>query len=161
MYRKLNLVFGIIILIVVSATVAILFFHNKPMAERINNPHIVFISVTMGQDGGTYDCDLSESEVSVELNDALISLFCKSEIRRALFSPLETYTVSDDSVYITIKILLDNSDSLSMFVNLCNIPEYNSAHIGDTYYHIVDYEKLYQDVYGLLSDVILAYAVER
>lgn len=161
MYKRLKLCFGIIIFIAVVTVAAVMFFQNKPIVERVSNPRIAFISATVGQDGAAYDCDIFESDISDELNGALISLFLKSEMKRTCFPPSQIYTVSEDSVYITIKILLGNSDSPPMFVNLCTIPQYNSAQIGGTYYHIIDHQKLYEDVYGLLSNVISTYAEKR
>ncbi|MDE6616644.1 MAG: hypothetical protein K2K35_08745 [Lachnospiraceae bacterium] len=158
MYKKLKTGFGVSFIIVVAAGV---FFQHKPMIVRMNNPHIAFISATFGQDGTTYDCDISESRIPDELDDALTSLFLNTEIRRSIFSPPQSYTVSDGSVHITIKILLDNSDSMSMFVNLCTKPGYNSAQFGDTHYYIVNHQKLYRDVYGLLSDIMSVYATKR
>ena len=40
-------------------------------------------------------------------------------------------------------------------------PGYDSAQLGDTHYQIVGHQKLYQEVYALLSDVISAHAIKR
>lgn len=99
--------------------------------------------------------------ISDELNHALCSLFLDVEMRPTFFPPPQIYEISDNSVNITIKVLLDNSEERSMRVNLCAVPEYNSAQFGDTHYHIVNHQELYQDVYNLLSDTIAVYAVKR
>ena len=48
-----------------------------------------------------------------------------------------------------------------MLVNLSTNSDYNSAQFGDTHYQIVGHQKLYQEVYALLSDVISAHAIKR
>jgi len=160
MQKKLKIIFSLGGLLIVSV-MTIMFFQSKPMVKRLNNPRIASISVTIGKDGETYDCDVPIEGISDELNDALSSLFLHTEMRHTFFPPPQVYEISDDSVNITIKVWLDNSEDASMRVNLCTNPQYNSAQFGNTHYHILKHEKLYQDVYNMLVDVIPTYAVKR
>ena len=59
-----------------------------------------------------------------------------------------------EALYVTIKVSLDNHDFSSMRVNLCTNPQYDSAQFGDTHYHIINHQKLYQNVYDLLCGII-------
>ena len=149
------------VLMVAAVVAAAVFFRAKPMIEPVNNPRIASISATVGRDGETYDADIPESEISDELNDALISRFLHAEMRNGIFPYPQTYPVSDGSVSLSIKVSLDDADRLSMRVNLSSLPDYNSAQFGDSHYRIVGHQSLYQDVYALLSDVIPAYVVKR
>lgn len=153
-YNKVKisvLIAGFILAVTVAAAV---YLPNKPMVEQINNPHIVSISATVGQGGKTFNYDIPKSKISNELNDTLISMFLNSEMKAAFFPPPPTYTISDDSLYVTIKVSLDNHDFSSMRVNLCTDPQYDSAQFGDTHYHIINHQKLYQNVYDLLCGII-------
>ena len=147
---------GVVLLVVIG--VSAVFFRSKPMIEPADHPQISFISATVEQQGKTYDCDVPEGELPEEVKDALIALFLRTEIRNTLFPPPQTYTVSDDSVFICVKVQLDNA---ALYMNLCSHSDYNSAQFGDTHYDIVDHQTLYQDVYPLLSDVISTHMVER
>lgn len=157
MKKKWKIGIGIGILAAVVVVAAAVFLRHKPMLQPADNPRVVSIEVIVGQDGETYDYDIPESGISDELNDALISLFLNTEMRNGLLPRPESYNIADGSVFITIKVLLGHS---SMRVNLSNGPDYSSAQF-DAHYHIVDHQELYQNVYGLLSDVMTDYAVKR
>lgn len=158
MDKKLKIGIGIGIFAAAVVVAAAVFLRHRPMLQPADNPRVMSISVTVGQGGETYDYDIPESGISDELNDALISLFLSAEMRNSLLPRPQSYTVLDDSVYIMVQVSLERS---FMRVNLCTAPDYNSAQFGDAHYHIVDHQKLYQDVYGLLSGVMPAYAAKR
>lgn len=157
MNKKLKTGIGIGIFAVVAIVAVLVFFRHKPMIKPADNPRVVSIGVIVGQDGETYDYNIPESGISDELNDALISLFLNTEMRNRLLPRPQSYDIANGSVFITVKVLLEHS---SMRVNLSNGPDYSSAQF-DTHYHIVDHQELYQNVYGLLSDVMTDYAVKR
>ena len=141
----------IYIFIASIAIVAVIFFEDKPMIEAENSPEISFISLTLKEDGIIQTFEVSGSELSDELADNLISLFLDARIRNRLFPPPQSYETTDGSRHVTIKITLENAKTLSMFVNLCSTPQYNSAQFGDTHYTIINHQQLYEDVFHLLS----------
>ena len=161
MKRKQKIWYWAILFLLVIVAAAAAFFREKPMIKQDNNPQITFISATFEKDGSTYDADIPGEEIPQQLNDALTSLFLEAKIRNRFFIPPQNYTVSENSVYFTIKVSLEQADTLSMLVNLCNLPSYNSAQFGDTHYHISGQEELYEKVYDLLEDTISVYAVKR
>ena len=138
----LTLIAGIILVLSIV-------FRSKSMIKMEDHPYIASIDMTMGQDGETHEYSLSQGEISDELNDALISLFLNAKMRNTLLGPPQIYSVTDDSVWISIKISLD---TFSIRVNLSTKSEYNYAQCGETNYRIVGYEKLYQNVYDLITD---------
>ncbi len=150
--------------IAVSILVVILFcsvfFREQPVCRAEEHPDIITISLAFGKDGEAYNYDLSKSDIPDDLNDALISLFLNAKMRNSLLPPPTNYTITDNSVYITIKVSLDHPKRSNIRINLCTVREYNCAQSGDTYYHISNYKELYQDVYKLISDAIPMYAVE-
>lgn len=158
MNKKLKIGIGIGVAAVVVIVAAAAFLRHRPMIDPADHPRAVSIGVIVGQDGETYDYNIPQSGISDELNDALISLFLNTEMRNRLLPRPQSYHIADGSVFITVKVPLEHS---SMRVNLSNDPDYSSAQFGDTHYHIVDHQKLYQDVYSLLSDVMTDYAVKR
>lgn len=151
-WKRFGICFGIIV-IAITVTVAI-FFKHRPMIEPMNNPYISFINVTIKEDEEVRRLHIPGNEVSDELADNLISIFLNTKIRNRLLPPPRTYQVLDGSTYITVDVELENAETLSMLVNLCSRPQYNSAQFGDTHYYIVDAQKVYEDVYGLLSDEV-------
>lgn len=157
MTKKQKTGIGIGIFAVTVIVAAVVLLRHRPMIAPADHPRVVSIGVIVGQDGETYDYDIPESGISDELNDALISLFLNTEMRNSLLPRPESYTIADGSVFITIKVSLEHT---SMRVNLSNGPDYSSAQF-DAHYHIVDHQELYQNVYGLLSDVMTDYAVKR
>ena len=158
MTKKQKTGIGIGIFAVAVIVAAVVFFRHRPMIDPAEHPRVVSIGVIVGQGGESYDYNIPESGISDELNDALISLFLNTEMRNRLLPRPQSYNIADGSVFITIKVSLEHS---SMRVNLSNGPDYSSAQFGDTHYHIVDHQELYQNVYGLLSDVMTDYAVKR
>ena len=154
--RKTGYWVGLFILL--AAATVVLFFQARPMIRKDNNPRITFISAITGQNGESYTCHIPESDISPQLNDALVSLFLDAEMRNSLLPRPQNYTVSDGSVYFTIHVSLEQADTLSMLVNLSNKPDYSSAQFGDSHYHIVNHKELYQDVYDLLSDTIASHS---
>ena len=150
----------VLIGIAVLAAAAAVFFQSRPMFREENNPRVEFIQAEIGQGGESYSCDIPGEEISDELSDALVSLFLDAKMRNRLLPRPEGYSIEDDSVYLSIKVSLDDAENLSMFVNLSNRPDFSSAQFRDTHYRIVDEQALYQAVYGLLSDVLPAYAVQ-
>lgn len=150
-----------IVVIAALAVAAAVFFRSRPMLGEENAPRVESISAEIGRDGKTFSADIPESGISQELNDALIALFRSAEMRNRLLPRPHSYTVSDGSVYLSVRVLLDEGDSLSMRVNLSNQPDYSSAQFGDVHYVIPDHQTLYQEVYDLLSDVLPAYEVEQ
>ena len=110
------------------------------MVEPADNPSVGFVSADFGRDGETYSADIPGSELPDGVEDALTDLFLGAEMRNRVFSPPETYTVSDSSVHICVKVQLDGGEHQSMFVNLSSRPGYDSAQFGDTHYQIVGQE---------------------
>lgn len=153
-HKRVAIYLGVIV-IAITVTVAILFFKHRPMINPMNYPYISSLSITIKEDGEIRTLDIPGSEISDELADNLVSVFLNTEIRNRLFPPPQTYEILDGSTHITVKVGLKNAKALSIFVNLCSRPQYNSAQFGDTHYHIVDYQKVYENVYCLLSDEIL------
>ncbi|MCI6639374.1 MAG: hypothetical protein MSH10_01050 [Pygmaiobacter massiliensis] len=122
------------------------------MIEPDNHPQIESIYATIGHNGETFDSVISQNELSDELNNSLLELFFHTKIKRRLLPYPKNYTILDGSVYLTVRVLLDNADSLSLYVNLSSQSDYNSAQFGDTHFQIVEGQKLYEQVYSLLSD---------
>ena len=129
------------------------------MFREENNPRVEFIQAEIGQGGESYSCDIPGEEISDELSDALVSLFLDAEMRNRLLPRPQNYYIEDGSVYLFIRVSLEQAEDLSMIVNLSNRPDFSSAQFGDTHYRIVDEQALYQEVYDLLDDVLPAYAV--
>lgn len=150
----------VLIGIAVLAAAAAVFFQSRPMFREENNPRVEFIQAEIGQGGESYSCDIPGEEISDELSDALVSLFLDAEMRNRLLPRPQNYYIEDGSVYLFIRVSLEQAEDLSMIVNLSNRPDFSSAQFRDTHYRIVDEQALYQAVYGLLSDVLPAYAVQ-
>ena len=70
------------------------------MVEPADNPSVGFVSADFGRDGETYSADIPGSELPDGVEDTLTDLFLGAEMRNRVFSPPETYTVSDGSVHI-------------------------------------------------------------
>ena len=153
MKRSLHKQVCILIASIVAFIVIVIFFEGKPMIEAENSPEISFISLTLKENGRISIFDMPGSEVSDELADNLISLFLNVRIRNRLFPPPQSYNIVDGSRHVSIKIRLENAKTLSMFVNLCNDPRYNSAQFGNTHYTIINHQQLYEDVFHLLSEI--------
>lgn len=149
----------VLIGIAVLAAAAAVFFQSRPMFREENNPRVEFIQAEIGQGGESYSCDIPGEEISDELSDALVSLFLDAEMRNRLLPRPQNYYIEDGSVYLFIRVSLEQAEDLSMIVNLSNRPDFSSAQFGDTHYRIVDEQALYQEVYDLLDDVLPAYAV--
>ena len=156
-----KIVLGLAAVAAAVAVAAVIFFQSRPILGEENVPRVASISAEIGRGGEIFSYDIPESGISDELNDALTSLFLNGEMRNRLLPRPQRYTVSDGSVYLSVNVSLENTDALSMRVNLSNTSDYNSAQFGDTHYAIADHQALYQDVYDLLSDVLPAYEVKR
>lgn len=148
----------VVVLVVLVAVAAAVFFRAKPMLDPADTPQVRSISVTYEDGGETYDCDIPQEDISQELNDNLVALFQGAEMRNTLFPPSNVYTVEPDSVYISVWVGLGEE---SMRVNLCTNSTHTAAQFGDTYYAIVDGQDLYQQVYDLVSPLLADYAVKR
>ena len=146
------------VLVVLVAVATAAFFRSKPMLDPADSPRISLITADYENGGETYHCDISQENIPQKLSSDLVALFQGVTIRNTLFPRQNTYTVEPDSVYISIQVGLAEG---SMLVNLSTNSDYNSAQFGDTHYQIVGHEKLYQEVYALLSDVISAHAIKR
>ena len=149
----------VLIGIAVLAAAAAVFFQSRTMFREENNPRVEFIQAEIGQGGESYSCDIPGEEISDELSDALVSLFLDAEMRNRPLPRPQNYYIEDGSVYLFIRVSLEQAEDLSMIVNLSNRPDFSSAQFGDTHYRIVDEQALYQEVYDLLDDVLPAYAV--
>ncbi len=155
MSKKKTIGLGLGILAIAIVVAAVVFFRIKPMLESENNPRIISIVASVGENGAVLDYYILEEEISPQLNDSLLSLFSNAHIKRNLLPRPQSYEISDGSVYFTIHV----SDGHSMLVNLSNISNYNSLQRGNTHYSIVAHEALYEDVSALLSDVLPDYVV--
>ena len=62
---------------------------------------------------------------------------------------IRSHAVLEGDTHITVKVDLENS---SLFVNLHNDSQFSSEQFYDKYYHIVNAERVYEDVYSLLFD---------
>ena len=91
------------------------------------------------------------------MEDALAALFLGAEMRPRLLPRPQSFQVSDGSVALYIKVLLEDDD---LFVNLGTDPQFCSAQFGDTHYVILDYQTLYQEAWALLEDTVTAQAHE-
>lgn len=151
--KKVGIYFPIIVFVIFIITVTVaMFFKHRPMIRSMNYPHIHFIEIMIKEDGEISRFYITKNEISDELADNLISVFLNTDIRRSLFPLPQTYEILDGTTYITVGIGLENAETLAMYVNLCSSSQYNSAQFGDTHYYIVDYQKVYNDIYCLLSD---------
>ena len=63
-------------------------------------------------------------------------------MRPRLLPRPQSFQVSDGSVALYIKVLLEDDD---LFVNLGTDPQFCSAQFGDTHYAILDHQTLYQE----------------
>lgn len=147
----------VVVLVVLVAVAAAVFFRAKPMLDPDETPQVRSISVTYEDGGETNVCDIPQEGISQELNDKLMTLFQGAEMRNTLFPPSGVYTVTPDYVYISVWIGLGEG---SMRVNLSTTPDYTSAQFGDTHYAIVDGQDLYQQVYDLVSPLLADYTVK-
>ena len=93
--------------------------------------------------------DLSKNEIPKNLNNRLVSIFKNVKIRNKLLPTIKSHTVLDEDTHITVKVDLENS---LLFVNLHNNPQFSSAQFNEKYYHIVNSEIVFGDVYNLLFD---------
>lgn len=93
---------------------------------------------------------MSKNEISKDLNDYLVSIFKNVKIRNKLLPAIKSHTVLDEDTHITIKVDLENNSSL--FVNLHYNPQFSSGQFNEKYYHIVNSETVFEDVYSLLLD---------
>lgn len=153
---------GIAALLLAAAILAsAVFFQTKPLVEAADNPRILSISATVETHGQTYDYDIPESGIAQALSDDLVALLRKADMQNTLFPPPQRYEGAEGSVYLTLKVSLDNLRTPTMRVNLCSDPLYTSVQLGDTHYHIVDGDDLYQKIYELVSPVIVFYAKPR
>ena len=148
-FRSKRVVISLGIIIIVIVVTVSIFFKSRPMFEATDDPLISSLHIEMNRDGVTSRLDIPENEISDELSDNLISIFLNTEIRNRLVPPPQTYHISEESTHIIIWVLLKNR---SVRVYLCNKPEYNSVQCGDTHYRIINDQKVYEDVYRLLSD---------
>lgn len=157
-----ELIFGLAIgALILGALMVAAFFQNQPLMHASDNPRILSISATVGTDTQTIDYDVPASGIAQALSDDLVALLRKADMQNTLFPPPQLYTVSQDSVYLTLLVSLDDTETSSMRVNLCSDPLYTSAQFGDTYYHIVGGEDLYEQIYDLVYPVLHAYARAR
>lgn len=143
--KKNNGRFFVMIAVVI---ISFLYFRNKQMIPPDSNPEIELISVDYKKDGVYDTLDLSKNEISKDLNDRLVLILKHVKIRNKLLPAAESYTVSDGDTHITIKVSLENS---SLFVNLLNDSQFSSAQYHDRYYHIVNSENVYNEIYRLLA----------
>ena len=154
---KFRLAAGLLVLALAIA--AAVFFQKKPILTTDNNPRITAITASFGQGGETYDCYIPKEEISEELNDALLAVLLDAQMRRRLLPSPNSYSILEGSMYLNIHVSLENSEYLSMHFNLGNHPDYNSAQFGDTRFHTIDSQSVYQSVYDVLADILPAYAV--
>lgn len=82
-------------------------------------------------------------------------------MRRRIFSPPQIYSAAENSVYMTVKVVLEGGDYLSMRVNLSTEEEYNSAQFGDTHFLIMNSRQLYQEVYAQVKELAVLHAEMR
>ena len=145
----LNKYFYLFLVVTVVAMMSLVYFKDKPMISSNDNPEIRLISVDYKKDGIYDTLDLSKNEISKDLNDRLVSMFENVKIRNKLLPVIKSYTVLEGDTHITVKVDLENS---SLFVNLHNDLQFSFAQFNDKYYHIVNSESVYEDVYSLLFD---------
>lgn len=125
------------------------YFRDKQMIRSNDNPEIRSISIDYKKNGIYGTLDLSNNEISKDLNDRLVFIFNNVKIRNKLLPAIKSHTVLEGDTHITVKVDLDNS---SLFVNLHNDSQFSSAQLNDKYYHIVNSERVYKEVYSLLFD---------
>lgn len=142
----------ILIVLIVGFTLAmasLFYFRDKQMIRSNDNPEIRSISIDYKKNGIYGTLDLSNNEISKDLNDRLVFIFNNVKIRNKLLPAIKSHTVLEGDTHITVKVDLDNS---SLFVNLHNDSQFSSAQFNDKYYHIVNSERVYKEVYSLLFD---------
>lgn len=153
---KAGIVLGVVAAVLLAGGI---YFWPKPMFTPENNPRVSFISVTQGIDGVTYSADIPKEAIPDKLNDALISLLSGAEIRHSLAYRPQSYPITDDTVYIETRVVLDGAESSSVVVQLSTVPEFNCANFASgTKYHIAGDKQLYQEVSKLIPpDLISEY----
>lgn len=137
---------------IVVAMTSFIYFRDKPMIRSNDDPEIRLICVDYKKDGIYGTLDLSKNEISKDLNDCLLSILKNVKIRNRLLPAIKSHTVLEGDTHITVKVDLDNS---SLFVNLHNDSQFSSAQFNDRHYHIVNSENVYEDVYRLVSDLLM------
>lgn len=141
--------FYLCLAVIVVAMTSFAYFKDKQMIRSNDNPEIRLISVDYKKDGIYGTLDLSKNEISKDLNDRLVSIFKNVKIRNKILPVIRSHAVLEGDTHITVKVDLENS---SLFVNLHNDSQFSSAQFYDKYYHIVNAERVYEDVYSLLFD---------
>lgn len=141
--------FYLFLVVIVVAITSLVYFKDKSMISSNDNPEVRLISVDYKKDGTYGTLDLSKKEISKDLNDRLVSIFENVKIRNKLLPPIKSHTVLDGDTHIAVKVSLDNS---SLFVNLYNDSQFSSAQFNEKYYHMINSESVYEEVYSLLFD---------
>lgn len=149
MKKRTRINFYLFLVVIVVVMTSLVYFKDKQMISSNENTEIRLISIDYKKDGKYDTLDLSKNEISKDLNDRLVSIFENVKIRNKLLPAIKSHTVLEGDTHITVKVNLENS---SLFVNLYNDSQFSSAQFDDKYYHIVNSESVYEDVYSLLFD---------
>lgn len=144
--------FYLFFIVMVFSMTFFVYFRDKPMIRSNDNPEIRLISVDYKKDGTYGRLDLSKNEISKEFNARLAAIFKNVKIRNRLLPPIKSHTVLEGDTHITVKVTLENS---SLFVNLNNDSQFSSVQLEEKYYHIINAERVYEEVYSLLFDGLI------
>lgn len=147
--RKWIWLWGFVLAIAVLAAI---FFKSRPMLSPENHPKILFMDIELEKGGKTSAYTISDDEIPDEMAHQLISIFTDIKIRNTLLPPPQVYEIAEGCTHITVRLMLENAKTSSMFVNLCSDPHYSSAQFGDTHYSIIHSQQVFDSVYRLLSD---------
>lgn len=151
-------VLGIVAVVVLVAVAAAMFFRAKPMLDPAETPQVLSIFANYEDGGEAYSCAIDQEDIPQEVNNELVALFQRAEMRNIRFFRPQSFTTDQGSVYFNIWVGLDRG---SMLVNLSTNSDYISAQFGDTHYAIVNGQDLYQKVYDLVSPLLADYAHKR
>ena len=155
--KRRTVILGVAVILVLTAAAGAFYFRSRPMLEPDSAPRVQFIHAYLGRGETSYACDISGEELPDGVEDALAALFLGAETRPRLLPRPQSFQVSDGSVALNIRVLLEGDD---LFVNLGTDPQFCSAQFGDTHYMILDHQTLYQEVWALLEDTVTARARE-
>lgn len=135
--------------VITVVMISLVYFRDKQMIRPDDNPEIRLISTDYKKNDIYGTLDLSKNEISKDLNDRLVSIFKNVKMRNRLLPAIKSHTVSEGDTHITVKVDLETS---SLFVNLYNDSRASSVQWNDRYYHIVNSEMVFEEVYRLLFD---------
>lgn len=155
--KKRTVVVAVAVILVLAAAAGAVYFRSRPMLAPDSAPHVQSIHAYFGRGETSYACDISGEELPDGVEDALAALFLGAEMRSRLLPRPQSFQVSDGSVALYIKVLLEDDD---LFVNLGTDPQFCSAQFGDTHYVILDHQTLYQEAWALLEGTVTARAHE-